>query len=306
MKWIVVALLGWILAGKAFAEDRSAQLEASSGEWSKERVQAIFERAKIEMDVLRQLNDAPLELTQKELWWLWARGEQSIESRKIARRRGEEAEWLDIEKKGRRDPGYEARVFPVARDVLLSNPRLEEYLAQRLAHFKEVLLQVAADPKLGMTNREYPDVVTDFKTDLFFAEHLPTNMALRLIGPFLFSPYYPELNHGDYTEHSPAIWALSSLAGVAKKQLNEEIPKDIEGARNWWRANEHRFAIPPEPQPESKPVLPPAPAQTAPNVGTEGNVSGRSLSPKVFVWTGIGASVAALAILAILRGRRKS
>ncbi len=233
--------------------------------WTKAEVDRILMRAEADPSALWELKDAPIDLTYRELQILWGRGEASIERREMARKRGKEKEWLDLEKKVNRDPDVDARFFPVARDVLLSHPNLEPYISKKMEYFKDVLLRARTDPE-SRNKSEYSEVLGEYKGYIFFATRLPTDMGFRIAGSFLSSPYFPEQDHGDFIEPSPAACALGSLSDLAKKRLGEEIPKDIEAARKWWRENEHRFAIKPPPAPAPELPAPDSPAASDPPV----------------------------------------
>ena len=160
------------------------------------------------------------------------------------------------------------------------------------------------------TDEEYrrksriPGADTDYTTYLGVAYCTPGDMAFRMIGPGVFGLDHPVQDHGDYRIYSPATHARRNLAALAKERLGEEIPDDLEGARQWWRTNEHRFVPKPPPPSLPAPVLAVSPPDasaptTAPPTAANGFQQNRFL-------VCIIAGVAVLLALAILRARRKS
>jgi hypothetical protein len=235
--------------------------------WSPEEIAAIVERAKSDPSVLWELKDAPIDKTYKPLWRLWGNGEESHKQRMNSRRYGTEKEWIASEKRSGSDYETAERLFPVARDVLLSQPNLEAYITVCLQRQNDRQTTYAKTGDYPPFDPAY-DPNMDFKSLLFFVEKVPGDAAIRMAGSFLSSPHWPRQDHGDYVEYSPASWARGTLAKLVKERFGEEIPKDVEEARTWWAQNQHRFALKPKSNAETRPATPSpstavAPKQTA-------------------------------------------
>lgn len=181
-------------------------------------VKQVFEQANTLPEALWALKDAPLEQT----FW------------RLMRDRAEGKPNLTSEDRHR---------IEIAREILLNHPDLENYVSRNLKHMGEVLVEGFRNEQYQKANRvEYDISRVLYLNFLGYAAHLPDDRAFRLIGPFLFSLYHPPIDHGDVMESSPAAKAQGWLELLAQERLHEPIPEDIAGARQWWRANEHRFA----------------------------------------------------------------
>ena len=200
-----------------------------------EAVQEIIERSKQNPEALRELAGAPLDLIMKPLWKLSNIGEHTFNNWKAARQNNDEKEFLEMEAKCGRDPAYLAAVFPIARGIVTSHPDFEWTVGSKLTEMTFILNE-------GVKNERYAEVNSYYGDQLGIARRAPGDMAFRLLGPCLFSRYYPAQNHGDTTSESPAAHARWALAGLLKERYGEILPEDIEAARAWWKANEHRFA----------------------------------------------------------------
>ncbi len=279
--------------------------------WSKEKVKAILAKTKTDTNALWELKEAPIELIYGDLSDLWFSGIHFGRDFENERSKGREAEWREMQKISHTDVDYFFRMLPVVRDFTLSNPNVEEFLSLRLKHYKDVLTE-----KSNYTDaqrKEYYAVSDVYSGELGFASLLPTDVALRLIGPFLFTVYYPDADLGDYTVSSPATVARSALAKVAKKGLHEEIPEDIEEARKWWKDNEHRFAAKPPAAPAPTEIpTPPAPTPSADSKKTSATISplpveskGSAASASKEFWLPITAlAVAFISLLCLQRRKR--
>lgn len=254
MRCIIIATIIWsLLTSYSFSQDRITSPEDQSAHvYTKEDVNSVLERAKTDPSVLWEIRNAPLDLTREALQHLWFSGEHALERRESARRRGEEQQWVEQEHKVHRDPDTDVKIFPTARDVLLSYPELESYLSAKLQARTQAISKAVNDYEARYHIFGFSVDTGDYTQLMVVAYHMPGDMAFRLLGPCLFSPYFPPLDHGDVMEDSPASGALSAVYALARDRLGEEIPKDIEGARRWWRENEQRFAIQP---PVLKPPL---------------------------------------------------
>ena len=168
-------------------------------------------------------------------------GRFTVTQRELAKKTGEEQEWLKTEAIAGRDPDYLAKAYPIAWEIVTNHPDFEWTVGSKLTEMTFILNE-------GRTNRSirngepYAEANSYYGDQMHFAIRAPGDMAFRLLGPCLFSPYYPTLNHGDTTSNSPATHARWALAGLLKERYGEKLPEDIEAARAWWKANEHRFA----------------------------------------------------------------
>jgi hypothetical protein len=232
-------------------------------------VAAIVAKAKSDPEILRELKDAPLEKAFRALNELWATGEGLSEQRANARRRGDEAEreWIEMQNRIGRDYETPERSFPIARDILLSHPDLEAFITSSLQHENSRLTDFYTKPG-EPRNYEFVDPALGYPSLLFLLNKIPGDAAIRMAGSFLSSPYFPPRNHGDYAEVSPASAARGTLAGLVRARLQENIPEDIEAARQWWVENQHRFAAAPGSQSESPTRLPKTAERTSQSVSS--------------------------------------
>ena len=279
---------------------------ADQGEsaWTSERVGKIAERGKTDPDVLWELKDAPMTLVYDTLTSFWMTHWSNVISRLDMKKKGREAEYLAEEVKFGHDPEYSARVYPIARDVLLAHPDYEAYLTGKLQHLTENMLRSSTDEEYHRKNL-IPGADVDYRRYLAVAYWTPGDMAFRMIGPGVFGLDHPVLDYGDYEVSSPATHARRHLADLAKERLSEEIPDDLEGARQWWRNNEHRFAPKPPPPPRTPvPTLAVSPTNTT-AAATAPTPVAKAFQPSRLLICLI-AGVAALLAFAILRARWKS
>ncbi len=242
----VIGIFGAAIYGSA------ADAPKGDSAWSQGRVSEVMERSKTDPDALWELKEAPLELIERPLGDIWMIGASRMEDRLSMKKDGREAVWLATQAQVGLDPEYSARIFPIAREVILSHPEFEPNLAAKLQHMTAVLNRAASDEYYRYHSPDVPGTASDYSQLLSYAGRTPKDMAFRLVGPCIYSPYFPDRDHGDVMEASPATWARETLAIIAREHLGEEIPKDIEEARRWWEANEQRFAIQP---PVLKPPL---------------------------------------------------
>ena len=214
-----------------------------------------------------------------------------------------------MEAKCGHDSVYLAKVFPIAREVLTSHPDFEWTVASKLGRMIYVLNEEEARP-IMKRNNEWREALSDFPQELGLARLVPGDAAFRLLGPCLFSPYYPELNHGDATQSSPAAAARGTLAQLLKERRGEELPKDIEAARAWWKANEQRFAEKESPAPKTHAASPDAsqseaahPRDSQREDGPSRSTDSRSVSngaPSRMSWTATIGVLAALLFATVL------
>ena len=101
------------------------------------------------------------------------------------KKNGREAEYLADQARVGRDPEYSARVYPIARDVLLAHPDYETYLTGKLQHLTENMLRSSTDEEYRRKSR-IPGADTDYTTYLGVAYCTPGDMAFRMIGPGVF------------------------------------------------------------------------------------------------------------------------
>ncbi len=201
----------------------------------------------------------------------------------------------------------DARRIKIAREILLNHPDLEDYVSRNLKHMGEVLVEGFRNEEYKKANRaEYNASRNCYLDYLGFAANLPDDRAFRLIGPFLFSLYHPPIDHGDVMEGSPASMAHAWLIKLARERLHVEIPNDMEGARQWWRANEHRFAAKSlAPQlPAANPPQPPAPSPSL-NSPTGTHVSTSPIDLLKRNRLSVGVLVSAVLILFLLKKRHR-
>ena len=162
-------------------------------------------------------------------------GRFTVTQRELAKKTGEEQEWLQTEAIAGRDPDYLAKAYPIAWETVTSHPDFEWTVGSKLTEMTFIINQ-------GLKSDGYSEANSYYGNQMSIARDAPGDMAFRLLGPCLFSRYYPTQNHGDTTSSSPAAHAHSALAGLLKERYGETLPEDIEAARAWWKANEHRFA----------------------------------------------------------------
>ena len=208
---------------------------------NREAVQRVVERSKQNPEILRELSGAPLDLIMTPLWELYSIGYFTTKQREGAKQAGEEREWLKTEAIAGRDPDYLAKAYPIAWEIVTSHPDFEWTVGSKLTEMTFVLNEEQPKPSTQRSQR-YAEINSDYGRQLSVAIRAPGDMAFRLLGPCLFSPYYPDIDHGDATSSSPATHARGALANLLKKRYGEDLPQDIEAARAWWKANEHRFA----------------------------------------------------------------
>ena len=208
---------------------------------TQQAVQEIIEKSKTDISALHELDGGSLEVIVPPLRELWLMGLRAVEQRADYRQAGQEQEWLKSEAKAHRDPDYNAKAYEIARDILMNHPDFEWTLRTKLGRMTYLLNEEKSKPSMH-PSRAYWDAHGNFSTELGFASLIPGDAAFRIIGPCLFSPYYPPYDDIDVIQHSPADRARGTLAGLLKTRCAEDLPLDIEAARAWWKANEHRFA----------------------------------------------------------------
>ena len=206
-----------------------------------EAVEQIIQRSKQNPEALRELSEAPLDLIMTPLWELYSIGEHTSRNWTAARQNNDEKEFLEMEAKCNRDPAYLAKVFPIARDVLTSHPDYEWTVGSKLTEMTFILNEEWPKPSTHRSRR-FGEAGSHYGRQLSFAMSAPGDMAFRLLGPCLFSPYYPDMDFGDSSSSSPATNARGALANLLKKRYGEDLPNDIKAARAWWKTNEQRFA----------------------------------------------------------------
>ena len=202
-------------------------------------MEALVERSKTDISELHELDEAPLHIIFPYLKDLWCNGQFTVENREIARRKGEEKDFLEMETRANRNPDYLAKAYPIARDILMSHSDFEWTLKSELERMTYDLNNLEKDERQW---KQWVEAKSSFSGKLGFAALIPGDGAFRIIGPCLFSPYHPQIDHGDALEDSPAEHARKALSAILKKRYGEDLPEDIEAARAWWKANEQRFA----------------------------------------------------------------
>lgn len=284
----------------------TAQTESNTSDWTQERVNEISNRGETYPDALWELKDAPIELVYQPLHSLWMIHFSRVTSRLEMKKKGREAEYLKEESEFGHDPEYSAKMFQIARDVMLAHPDYEAYLSGKLKRLTEVLLRAETDNDYRAQSRDFPGAYSDYTQYLGVAYNTPGDMAFRMVGPGVLGAYYPPADFGDYIQTSPASRALGALASLAKERFGEDIPKDIEGARQWWRTNEHRFAAKPPPPPQS----PPSHALLSSRPDASAHADAPTTDAKDFRKIGLLlcliVGVTVLVAFAIFRARRKS
>lgn len=208
---------------------------------TREAAWAIVERSKTDLNALDELKGASLEISLPALRELWTMGEYTTKNWIGSREAGREQEFFEMEASVHRDPHYLAKAYPIARDILMSHPDFEWTMQSKLDRMTYVLN--AAEPILtGDLSNEYRDAHNGYQQELNFAARIPGDAAFRIIGPCLFSPYFPTSYDDDAPRRSSADRARNTLERILKERYSEDLPKDIEEARAWWKANEKRFA----------------------------------------------------------------
>ena len=205
---------------------------------TREAVQAIVERSKKDPNALLELKGASLEFIMPPLRELGTMGIVISEQWENSLRAGREKEFFEMGARGNRDPKYYAEAYPMARDILMSHPSFEWTMRANLERISYILKREYAD---GVHDPGFAPANSDYGVDLDFANCIPEDAAIRIIGPCLTTPYYPRRTDDDVPYNSSASYARFYLAGLLKKRYGEELPKDIEAARAWWITNEHRF-----------------------------------------------------------------
>ena len=193
----------------------------------------------------------------------------------------------------------------VAFSVLLCRSDLEEYVARKIQQSIEVFVATEHEPSVDHTwhNNKFVDAGAAYRSFVTFAGSLPDDRALRLVGPALFVPdYLPSTD--DFWHQTHAIWAVEQLSKLVKGRCGESIPNEIEGARNWWRANEHRFAAKPAPSPPVALAAAATPTPGSSFVSAVKSLSLNQVKSRYGLCGVIGSLV--LVLLATLRARRKS
>ena len=208
---------------------------------TRETAQTIVERSKTDLNALEELRGAPLEIALPPLRELWSFGEYTAKKWEECRLAGVEKEFIEEEAKLGGKPHYYSKAYLIARDILMSHPDFEWTILTKLGRMTYVLN--AAEPILtGDLSNEYRDALNGYQQELNFAVRIPGDAAFRIIGPCLFSPYFPTSYDDDAPRRSPADRAHKTLARILKERYGEVLPEDIEEARAWWKANEKRFA----------------------------------------------------------------
>lgn len=240
--------LAFAIVGAQAAEGLARPKTEERSTMSDEDVAAVIERAKSDPNVLWELQNVALDKTFLPLRRFWGSGEGLREMRLNSRRRGEdsEREWIELQKSIGRDPEIAERLFPVAKEVLLSHPNLEDFLASNLQRENERVTSyykgISGDRTEPPRECEFIPYDLTYQGLLNFLPKIPGDGVIHIAGSFLSSPYFPPQDQGDYTRKSPAGMARGMLAKLVKDRHWEEIPQDIEGARKWWSENQHRFA----------------------------------------------------------------
>ena len=290
-----------LILGVLFCNELCADMAEQP--WRKERVWEVIQQSVTNPNALWELKDAPLELIYTDLRGIWMTHASLVEDRMAMKKEGREAEWLEVQAKTGRNPDYSQRAYVVARDVLLAHPDFESYLSGRIGHMSEVLLRKEADGAFQQNNADVPGADVDYSRLLDVAYRTPGDTAFRIIGPCLFGAYYPVRDYGDYTVSSPAVVAHGLLSSLARERLQEEIPKDVEGARSWWQSNAHRFATKPAPGPPTALLAATTSAPGPTSTPTPQSLSLNLLKSRYALWGVIGSL--ALVLLVTLRVRRK-
>ncbi len=239
-------------------------------------VAAIIEESKAKKDpaLLHKLKGASLDVMLPVLRQFWMLGQHSAQNLFDGRNAGQEEEVLRSEASVNRDPKYFSEAYPIARDMLISHPDFEWTMQTKLSRMTYVL---NAEQPIRSTERsnEYTNANSYFPLELGFARHIPGDAAFRIVGPCLFSPYFETYMEIDAPISSPANWALGTLSQLLKERYGEELPKDIEAARAWWKANENRFAAKEAVSPKS-----PNPSEIAPQKDSAPDLQNKPVSSR--------------------------
>ena len=230
-RFLVLLLIGTLSFGAGFPKTR-------------EEAGDIVTRSKKDPDALQEFKGASLEVMMPPLREIWTMGDYVMDMWEAVRKSGEEKEFLEHQALAHRDPYYYAKALPIARELLMSHPDFEWTVLTKLGRMNYVLN--AGRPDMGTAAiREWVEANGAYPRDLDFVALIPGDAAFRIIGPCLFSPYSPMYMDWDLPIESPASRARSKLEWLLKKRYGETLPKDIEEARAWWKANENRFAAKP-------------------------------------------------------------
>jgi hypothetical protein len=210
--------------------------------WPDDKISAVFERARTSASALSELREAPLKKTFDGLLRLWKEGKISRQRQAEAGLSGPDAQrrWMESEESAGRSHRQIRKLAREAREILEGRLEWEELAVSKLDRSKQLFVtgQVrgkAASRKEFMAAHKEAIEILDFATDQY------GNVGYRIIASFLSAPdsIYPTLR--GYVKSPPAAWAQAALANRLKQRWDEDIPKDIAGAREWWAQNRERF-----------------------------------------------------------------
>jgi len=136
---------------------------------------------------------------------------------------------------------------PVARAILHKHPDLEGYFSRNLQRMNEVLEQTTAKKAQGkfLSSQESADESSAqyIVNYILYASHLPGDVAFRLVGPRVMDREWTA-DFGDVIGKSHCYFAADALWEMIRERLpGESVPKTLEEARAWWKANQQRFTI---------------------------------------------------------------
>jgi hypothetical protein len=243
--------------------------------WPDEKVSAVFERAKTSVSALSELLEAPLKKTFDRLLHLRNEGKVSRQRQAEAGLKGPEAlrRWMESEESAGRIHRQIRALSREARNILECHPDWEELAVAKLDRLKLIFATGQTRGKAA-SRKEFMAAYKEAIDILDFATDQNGNEGYRIIASFLSAPESIHPTMSGYVGSPPAAWAQAALANRLKQRWDEDIPKDIAGAREWWVQNSARFV---ENALQRKPAVPGAKGYSRELVRIVG--SGRAESP---------------------------
>jgi hypothetical protein len=202
-----------------------------------------------------------------------------------------------------------AAVRPIASKILFEHPDLERYLADRMEKLGEWTRRRYQDGEFGLKIRFNPETI--HHRYISIAGQVPGDAAFRLVGPQLFALHAKKIN-ADPPETTPPERARQVLTRLMQERHGgERVPMDLEEAREWWKKNEHRFAVKtsaPEPAKAEEKAEPvekgePVAKRTDPVVAQTGGKGERKNEVGWWPWAAGGGLL--ILLVAVVAGRAK-